>query len=120
MLSAVEPQIVDQRQRQWRQLVRQQERQQEAGSLVECDEDTAAQPGQLLHAGGDPVSSSSDDQGRGSSMTASSCMADSLVSLLVMEHCPLGNLHQAITAGRFHDSHSGKPNLVRHHTCVCA
>lgn len=97
----------------------QQELQQGAGRLTDCDAHTAAQPGQLLPAVGHPLSSSTGEH-TSTGISASSCMADSLVSLLVMEHCPLGNLHQAIAAGRFHDSRSGKPNLVRHHACACA
>lgn len=34
------------------------------------------------------------------------------MTLLVMEYCSLGNLHKAITAGRFHDAQR-RPNLVR-------
>lgn len=46
----------------------------------------------------------------GSSRGASS---DSVVALLLMEYCSLGNLHSAITSGRFFsDRRSKTPNLV--------
>lgn len=46
---------------------------------------------------------------RSARSNALSSTAGGFVSLLVMEHCRLGSLHQAIAAGRFH---AGKPNLV--------
>lgn len=59
-------------------------------------------------AAGDGTPSSTD----GSDTSSIGFPTEGSMTLLVMEYCSLGNLHKAITAGRYHNARR-QPNLVR-------
>lgn len=69
----------------------------------------AAATAQAPAAGAGASSPTSSD---GSDASSFGGLSEGSMTLLVMEYCSLGNLHKAITAGRFHDTQR-RPNLVR-------
>lgn len=61
---------------------------------------------QAAAGGGTPSSTD------GSDTSSIGFPTEGAMTLLVMEYCSLGNLHKAITAGRYHNARR-QPNLVR-------